>query len=307
MARTVLAFDLGGTKVSAAVVTAEGGILERRREPVAKESFHATVDQLGRLAENLEAACPAVESAGLIVPGIWDPRAGAAWAPNLWGTEHVPLLEALNGRLRLPVSIASDRAGSVLGEQWLGAARGLSDVVFLAVGTGIGAGIIAGGRLIEGHAGVGGAVGWMAIRDEWVPEYASRGCFETEAAGPALVAHIFDWGAAGEWTPELVVQAARMGDRTAVLAVRQTAQALGRGIANLVSTLNPELVVFGGGMVQAWDLFEEPLHEEFKRWAQPVAAAQVRIVPSALGPDAGLFGAARLALAPDAAREGITQ
>jgi glucokinase len=307
MARTVLAFDLGGTKVSAAAVTEEGSILARRREPVAKRSFPETVGQIGRLAEELSETVRGAGCAGLIIPGIWNPRTGSAWAPNLWGMEHVPLLEALNGRLRLPVSIASDRAGSVLGEQWLGAARGLSDVVFLAVGTGIGAGIIAGGRLIEGHAGVGGAVGWMAIRDAWAPEYASRGCFETEAAGPALVAHIFNWGAAGEWTPELVVQAARMGDRAAVLAVRQAAQALGRGIANLVSTLNPELVVFGGGMVEAWDLFEAPLHEEFRRWAQPVAAAQARIVPSALGPDAGLFGAARLALMPGAARAGVKQ
>jgi glucokinase len=288
----VLAFDLGGTKLSAAAVSPDGAIAGRRREPVRKAPVAETAGQIARLAEELSAEVPAARAAGLIVPGIWNPRTGAAWAPNLWGMEHVPLRAALEGRLRLPVSVASDRSGSVLAEQWLGAARGAGDAVFVAAGTGIGAGIIAGGRLVEGHAGVGGAVGWMAIRDQWRPEYASRGCFEVEAAGPALAAHF----AAGEWTPERVAAAAREGDEGALRAVRQVARSLGRGIANLVSTLNPELVVFGGGLVEAWDLLEAPLLEEFHRWAQPVAAAGVRIVPSALGTEAGLLGAARLAL-----------
>jgi glucokinase len=270
--------------------------MERRREPVAKGSLAQSVEQIAGLADELAGVVPEAGAAGLIVPGIWNPRDGTAWAPNLWGLDHVPLMGALRERIRLPLAIASDRTGSVLAEAWLGSARGLSDVVFLAVGTGIGAGILSGGRVIEGHGGIAGAVGWMAITDLWRPEYESRGCLEYEGAGPSLTMHMYEWGASGEFTPETVAVLARAGIRDAMAAIHSTAQALGRGIANLVSTLNPELVVIGGGLVEAWDLLETPMREEFARWAQPVAASQVRFTPSSLGVDAGLFGAARIAL-----------
>jgi glucokinase len=225
----------------------------------------------------------------VIVPGIYDAAAGAAWAPNLWGRDFHPLRSRLEQRLGVPVAIGSDRTGSVLAEQWLGAARGLANVTFVAVGTGIGVGIVADGRPLEGAHGIAGAAGWMLIGNPWKPEYADCGAWESEAAGPALARR------AGMPSAEAVVAAARSGDAQAIEAVRRTAEYLAMGIAGLIAVLDPEMVVLGGGLMQARDLLLEPIRRLALSWTQPVAALKVRIEASALGEDAGLLGAARLA------------
>jgi glucokinase len=129
----------------------------------------------------------------------------------------------------------------------------------------------------------------MATSSPWQPRYGEVGCFEAEAAGPALARR----GSAA--TGEAVVEAARSGDPAALRAVAETVEALAMGIASLIGVLNPEIVVLGGGVMQALDLFLEPIRAAVPRWAQPVAARQCRIVPTALGRDAGVLGAARLA------------
>jgi glucokinase len=161
--------------------------------------------------------------------------------------------------------------------------------VFLAVGTGIGAGFLCGGRVVRGAAGIAGAVGWFAVDDAWTPR-GTLGCWEARAAGPSLARR------AGAGSAEEVTQAARGGDAAALRAVAEAADALAMGVANLISALNPQVVVLGGGLMQAQDLFLEPIRRAVPRWAQPIAAKQCRIEPSALGEDAGLLGAARLAL-----------
>jgi glucokinase len=226
---------------------------------------------------------------GMIVPGIYDPGTGHSWSPNLWGDRQVPVREALAPLLPAPLSIDSDRSGYVLGESWLGAARGCTDAVFLAVGTGIGAGFLCDGRVVRGAAGIAGAVGWFATDAGWTPQ-GTLGCWEAQAAGPALARR------AGAPSAEAVADAARAGDAAALRAVAETAEALAMGIANLISALNPQVVVLGGGLMQAKDLFLDPIRRAVPRWAQPIAARQCRIEPSTLGADAGLFGAARLVL-----------
>jgi glucokinase len=200
------------------------------------------------------------------------------------------LKAALAARLPVPVHIDSDRAGYVLGEQWLGLAQGLANVVFLAVGTGIGAGILSGGQLIRGSSDIAGAVGWWALQPEYREAYRDCGCWEAEAAGPALARRL------GERSAEAVVQAARSGNQRAQEAIRETIRFLAMGIANLVSMLNPEIVVLGGGLMLAADLFLEPIRRAVPQWAQPYSARQARIEVSALGESAGLLGAAKLAL-----------
>lgn len=284
--RTVLAADLGGTKTCLALVREDGTIL-RREKLHAAHSIPGTVSQIAALARE-----PGIHAAGIALPGIVENRLGLAWAPNLWGMDWVPFHEALAARIPIPLRLTSDRTACVLGEQWLGAARGLSDVVFVAAGTGIGVGILASGRPIEGAHGIAGAAGWMALDRHWRPEYGRCGCWEAEAAGPATATH------AGFESCERAVAAARSGDARARGALRRTAAWLGAGIANLVSVLDPELVVLGGGLMEAADLLLDPLHDEFHRWAQPEAARRVRIELSRLGQDAGLLGAARLAFEP---------
>jgi len=278
----VLAIDLGGTKTAMALVDGEGRITGKEKLPAAS-SFEATLEQI---AERLASGVAAV---GVIVPGIYDASTGKAWAPNLWGRDFHPLRDALAERLAVPVAIASDRTGSVVAEQWMGVARGLSDVVFVAVGTGIGVGIVAGGRPMEGAHGISGAAGWMVVGGAWKPEYSERGGWESEAAGPAVARR------AGMKNAETVAAAARAGNRKALEALEQAADSLALGIAGLISLLDPEMVVLGGGLMEASDLMLERIRERALAWTQPVAATRVRIEKTALGEDAGLLGAARLA------------
>jgi glucokinase len=292
--QAVVAIDLGGTKLATAVVGGRGPIYASRRAPVAKASPEATVEQIvaeaGACVETAGFSWERIAAVGVIVPGIYDASRATAWAPNLWGDKDVPLLAALAGCLPVPVRIDSDRAGYVLGEQWLGAAQGLSDVVFLAVGTGIGAGILSGGRLIRGAGDIAGAVGWFALNPQSRDISRTVGCWEAEAAGPAVARK------GGRESAQQVAEAARRGDPAAVAIMEETACYLAMGIANLISVLNPQMVVLGGGLMQAADLLLEPIRRAVPLWAQPRSAAQARIELTRLGDQSGVLGAARLAL-----------
>jgi glucokinase len=292
----ILGIDLGGTKTALAVVDQTGRVLARARRPSHEAGRALPLDALAAWAqETLRAegfGWPDLDGVGLIVPGVYDPRSGRAWAPNLWGRDEVALGDTLAPRIGAPLVIDSDRSGYVLAEAWLGAARGARDAVFLAVGTGIGAGILANGRVVRGAGGTAGAAGWLPIDPRWQPRYGEIGAFEAEAAGPALARR------AGTTSAETAVEAARSGDPTALHAVAETVEALAMGIAGLVSVLDPEVVVLGGGVMQAHDLLLEPIRAAVARWAQPLAARRCRIERTALGEDAGVLGAARLAF-PD--------
>jgi glucokinase len=281
----VLAVDLGGTKTAMALVNVHGRVTGKTKVP-AVHTLEQTVDQVAERAGEASAI-------GVIVPGIYDPRNGKAWAPNLWGHDYVSLRDALAERISVTVAIGSDRTGYVLGEEWLGVARGCRDIVFVAVGTGIGVGIISNGRVIEGAHGIAGAAGWMVLDRAWKPEYAHAGCWESEAAGPGVARR------AGVESAEAVVAAARAGDLRAIEVMRETAEYLAMGIANLISVLDPEMVVLGGGLMQAGDLLLGEIRSRVSRWAQPVTVKLAKIELTKLGEDAGLLGAARLAYLKD--------
>ena len=278
---TVLAVDFGGTKTAAAQVDENGGVSNKTKAPAARTLRESVAQVVER--------CGAVDAIGVVVPGIYNARTGLAWAPNLWGWDEVPLRDALAAAVSVPVVIDSDRAGYVLGEQWLGVAQHCRDVVFVAIGTGIGAGIIANSRLVRGARGIAGAVGWLALDPRWQEAYAQMGCWETEAAGPSMARQ------AAAPTAELVVQAARAGEPRAFQVLDRVTDYLAMGVANLISTLNPEMVVLGGGLMQAGSLLLDMICRKIPRWAQPIAARDTQIRLTSLGEDAGLLGAARLA------------
>ncbi len=312
-----VAVDIGGTKLAIGVVDSEGAICSKSKVPVQKESPEQSVRQIidcvNRAIQEARITLGEIAGLGVAIPGVYSAATGAAWAPNLWGWDQVPLKSMLESEISMRLVIDSDRAAYVLGEQWHGRARGLNDVVFLAVGTGIGAGIITGGRLCRGAGDIAGAVGWFALRDEKQPLYRHMGCFEAEAAGPSLVRREVERIKAGEkstlceraganpgsLTAEMVVAAARENDALARRVVEETAVWLGRGVANIISLLNPEMIVLGGGLMQAGDLMLDSIRREAFEWAQPLAAKQARIELAELGEDAGLFGAARLVFLQD--------
>ena len=152
-----------------------GAFWRGQKQPADRQD---TAAQIASIAEEVLRAAGmewgAVSAAGLVVPGIYWPETGDVWAPNLFGMDNVPLGRDLAARLPVPLAVDSDRTGYVLGERWLGAARGLDDIVFLAVGTGIGAGILVGGQPCRGAGGVAGSVGWFALgpRNDPAPRQA---------------------------------------------------------------------------------------------------------------------------------------
>jgi len=307
------AIDVGGTKISSALFTRAGEISARKKIAIDKVGGDAAAAQVRDGIEALEEAARAaggrLAAVGISIPGIAYSGSGKVWAPNIPGWDQYPLLDKIKGRGQVPLVLESDRSAYVAGESWRGAAAGARDAVFLAVGTGIGAGIVSGGRIIHGHEDIAGAAGWFGLNPAFKPEYASMGCFEAEASGNSVARkarELLERGRASSMTvlaggriegvtAEVVVEAARRKDPLAMEVVAETVAYLAMGIANIVSILNPEVVVVGGGLFQAADVFLDPVRREFKRWAQPLAARKVRIELSSLGEDAGLYGCGKLA------------
>jgi len=305
--------DVGGTKIASALFTKDGKMTGREKVPIEKGSAEKPARQIIRIIHKLAAEARKkngeIKAIGICIPGVVFQKSGLVWAPNISGWDHFPLRGRLREKTNIPIILDSDRSAYVLGEQWCGVAQGKKDVVFLAVGTGIGAGILAGGRLIRGSEDIAGAVGWFALNPYFKPEYAEMGCFEAEASGASLgrkARHLLKAGAPSAMkklskgnleniTAETVVNAARAGDRLACYLIDSTASYLAMGIANIVSILNPDMVVLGGGLFQAGELFLKPIKEEFKKWAQPLAAKKVKIELSSLGENTGLYGAGKLA------------
>ncbi|HSK40642.1 MAG TPA: ROK family protein, partial [Arenibaculum sp.] len=175
---SVLAVDLGGTKTAIARVDERGAIHDRQTLAAAR-SLDGSVAQV-------VAAARGASAIGIVVPGVYTHATGRAWCPNLWGSAEVPLLRALRDRIDVEIFIDSDRSGYVLGEAWLGAARGFRHVVFVAVGTGIGVGILVDGSILRGAGGIAGAAGWFALDPDWKEAYGHTGCWEDEADGPGV-------------------------------------------------------------------------------------------------------------------------
>jgi glucokinase len=288
----VLAADLGGTKIAVARVSSRGRLDHEQAAPTPRQGGGAVASALIAMLRRLPRAN--VCAVGVAVPGLAYPN-GHVWAPNIPGWTDWPLRAQLEKEFGLPTVVESDRNAFVTGEAWQGAARHVKDVVFLIVGTGIGAGIISGGRLVRGSRELAGAAGWLAVRDEFRPEYKSLGCFEAHAAGPAvrrIARKLMD----RDLSAEEVARMARRGNKAAQKILREAGDYLGLGLANLVSVLNPQMIVVGGGLSGAGEWLLEPARRTMQRWGQPLAVREVRVVRSRLGGRAGLLGAAKLAL-----------
>lgn len=305
--------DVGGTKISSALFTSEAQMLYKSKIPIDKSTPEKPVLQIIGIIKKLKDYAREEDgeifTIGIAIPGVVFQKKGLVWAPNIPEWDHFPLLEKSKKEIDLPLVMDCDRSCYVMGEQWSGIAKGLKHVVFLAVGTGIGAGIIIDGKLCRGMEDISGAVGWFALTPEFKKEYAEMGCFEAEASGdsvarktirliregePSIMKEIVK-GDVKKITAEIAVDAARKGDYVAKRVIDQTIKFLAMGIANIVSILNPEMIVLGGGLFQVGQLLIEPIRKEFRKWAQPLAAQKVRIELSRLGEDAGLYGAGKLA------------
>ena len=304
----VFVVDLGGTKCSAATVDRAGRILRCRTLPVDLKSTSGPIRQILQLAVEFAGGkkpTGAFAAAAISVPGLVR-KSGTVWAPNLPGWNRMPLASRLKRSLGLPIAVESDRNAAILGESWLGAARGKSDAIHLTVGTGIGAGILSGGRVIRGAHELSGCAGWMTITREDVLEARRLGELESLVAGPAVARMARQRLQKGEKsslsrldpaqiTARDVAAAARHDDRLALDVFDRLGKLLGFAVANLVSLFDPQIIVLAGGMAAAADLYLRPLRRAMLERAQPLAGRQVRIVVSKLGAKANLLGCAGLA------------
>jgi glucokinase len=313
----VLAVDLGGTKCAAAVVDSNGNIVSRRTVPVDRSSPSAPVSQIIELAENLAGSRKphdAYAAAAVAVPGLVR-RNGTVWAPNLPGWNRMPLGKRLARSLGLSVRVESDRNAAVLGECWRGAARGKSDAIVLMIGTGIGAGILSGGRIVRGAHELSGCAGWLTVTGEDVEAAGNCGELESLVAGPAIARAAQQRLRNGEAsslaqldTPKItahdVAAAARHGDALAMDIFNRTGRLLGLAVANLVSVLDPQVIILGGGMAAVADLYLGPLRKAMLERAQPIAAKKVSVVVSRMVDRVNLLGCARLAWESDSSTQG---
>jgi glucokinase len=300
--------DLGGTKLAAAAFSPDGEILHRESVPIAGREGAEVGALVSKTAQRLasEYSC---EATGVCIPGLYRSATGTVWAPNIPGWDDYPLLDELRGALPSShrVEIDSDRAAYILGETWRGSAAGATDAVFLAVGTGIGAGILCGGRILRGHGDVAGAIGWLALDRPFAPRFVQHGCFEDQASGPGLVRVARDLmsddnsysGALlrkTELSASDIFEAADAGDVIAMKVLDNAIELWGMAAANLVSLFNPAMIVFGGGIFGPAAKFLDRIEAQSRRWAQPIAINQVQFTITTLGSDSGLYGAARLGM-----------
>lgn len=307
-----IAVDLGGTKLATALLDDAGTITEREVVPIGGRAGDEVASLIADHLLAMRARAPQrVDAVGVTVPGIYRAERGTVWAPNIPGWDDFPLRQSLSDALGdgTAVTVDSDRAAYIVGETWRGSARGARDAIFIAVGTGIGAGILVDGRVLRGHADIAGAIGWLALDRPYRDAYVSCGCFEHHASGPglakvarALLAEVVDYEgelralATEAITAEVLFAAAARGDPLATRVIDDAVAFWGMAAANLVSLFNPEVIVFGGGVFGPAARLVGRIRDEALRWAQPIAARQTAFVASTLGGDAGLYGAARLAM-----------
>lgn len=312
--RPVLAIDIGGTKLAVALVEPTGRMIsylrtetpteaptDRRRARLEAEGLWRTLEAL---VDKLFADGGEPEIGGVGV-GCGGPMAwpAAEVSPiNIPAWRSFPLRERLRERFPgLPVRVHNDAICMAVGEHWRGAGRGSENVLGMVVSTGVGGGLVLGGRLIDGASGNAGHIGHVVVEPDG-PECkcGGRGCLEAIARGPGLVA----WAQEQGWRPGqpdangvALADDARRGHPVATAAMRRAGRALGIAIASATHLLDLEVVAVGGGLSQAGPLLFDPLEETFRSYARMDYVREVRVVPAALGQTAGLVGAAALILA----------
>jgi glucokinase len=288
--------DLGGTAIKAGAVSAEGEVLDRRSAPVdAGAGPVVLLDRMAAIARELGAS----GAIGLGSPGLLDRARGAVIeAPNLHFLEGISLRDELARRLGLApdaVALENDANVAALAEHWLGAGRGESHLCLVTLGTGVGGGLVLAGELYSGPGGMAGEIGHVVVDPNGRScGCGARGCLETLASASAARRRALERGLPGDLA-ELAAAARRSAgpERTLLLEVGAD---LGRGLASVLTLLDVRLFVIGGGFGAAVDVLEPGIREGLAERSYGARVAEVRIVPAALGADAGWIGAARLAL-----------
>ena len=289
-----LGLDLGATNLKWTVVEREGDGSWRtldRGSVVTRAAGgpDAIVPQLGEVGHEAMRRWPGIITAGVGIPGLYDPKAGATrFLVNLRGPwDGYPVAAPVGAALGVPVALINDARAFGVAELRLGAGRGASSMVGLTLGTGVGGVIAVDGKVHQGHDGTAGEIGHQTI-DPDGPDCncGNHGCLEAFARADRIAE------ACGTATAEEAVERARNGDAAAIEGLRRVGRYLGIGIGNMIVVLSPDRVVIGGGIAAAGDLLLETAREEIRRRVQTTSVSEVEIVTAELGTWAGAIGAA---------------
>ncbi len=312
MLEQVLAFDLGGTRMRCALVSRDGTILadldrptqsERGVDPIIEE----IAAMIGQIAE--EAGVPDDLPVGIGAPGPLNPHTGIIhFCPNLPGWIEVPLRDRLADLTGRPVTLGNDANAATLGERYFGVAGDTDHLIYIALGTGFGGGVISDGQLVDGINGLGGELGHTCVSmDGPRCTCGSIGCVEAWCSGWAIARdgqHLVnsdrgDAIAARAKDPtaidaRAVSEAAADGDQHATQILEMAGRAFGVALSNFAAIFNPEMIVIGGGLAEIGEPLLQPARRTFQMYSQPSIAAAVRFAKTGLGSRTGIYGAAAL-------------
>jgi glucokinase len=311
-ARRTIGVDMGGTKLLAGAVDSRLGVHHRVQRSLKGLDQSALVDiAVDAVQEARDSAGGEVAAVGFGIPSLIDQRTGIAVVAVNLPLINIPFADIMTERLGLPVFVDNDANAAVVAEHRAGVARGCNEVVLLTIGTGIGGGLILGGRPYRGAVGAAAELGHVVIDLDGPPcqgNCPNHGCVESMASGTALAREALRFAqerpssglgralAEGrELAGPLVTELAHDGDAAALEVITLIGTRLGVAIATLVNIFNPEIVVLGGGVLAAGELLLEPARAEVARRALPPSRDLVQIEAASFGVEAGMIGAAALA------------
>jgi glucokinase len=302
-----LGLDIGGTKLAAGLVTADGEVRAFATVPTpVTEGPAQVVRRLCALASDVLADAGRVRGIGIGCCGPVNAHTGVVHSPpNLTGWLDVPLADMVGAALGMPVWVENDATAATVGEWRFGAGRSATDMVYLTISTGVGGGIVAGGTVLRGSSGNGGEPGHVVV----VPDgrrcnCGSAGCLEAYVSGTAIANRARERLAAGEpsslagvpvLSAEVVAVAAGAGDRLAREVWRETTDLLGSAVVGFVNLFEPQFVVLGGGVTRTGEQLLGPVRARVRALAMGPAARMVGIRLATLGERVGVVGAAAVA------------
>ena len=302
---TYVGLDVGGTFLKGALVTADGAVRARLHQPIARESAEALLGQLASATAPRETGSGPSAGVGVGLPGIVNRRTGRLYRPpNLPVIDGLDAAAELSRRTGRPAAAENDANAAALAEAWKGAGRDATNVLLVTLGTGIGGGIVLGGRIWCGTSGYAGEIGHIQVDASGVPcGCGSRGCVETFAGAPHWARRAHEALASARsllhgqnLDPAVIVEAARAGDEVALGVVDCAARALGTGIGSALNLMNLDRVVIAGGVAAAGPFLLDRIVEHTRQRIFPHVFADCSFRLAELGGDAGVVGAARAAM-----------
>ena len=299
MADYSIGLDLGGTNLRAAVISIAGKVLEK-----ISVSTNPTLGRESMLGEMVTAidglrsrwGTKGLAGIGLGVPGFILLKEGVIRnSNNLACLEDFPFRDEMERRLGTRFILENDANAAALGEKWMGAGREVDDLVLFTLGTGIGGGIITGGKVLHGFLGMAGELGHLTVVPNGIPcGCGNQGCVEKHASATAVTSMARTLGLGENLSSKEVYELGMKGNERALTIFRCMGEALGIALATVVNTFNFPLYLLSGGVLGAWDLFAPVMLEEARRRSFTLRTTNTRVEKAILGDEAGLYGAAYL-------------